>query len=543
MSAVTPNPNASTALALMGRSLWVVPLTGYKKNPPKFGERTHGDILNDNDKTFLDAVVLAQQHTATGWAAILRPTDPVPLAVVDVDAYGVTLDAAWAMLTAEPMPAGLSVVKSATGGFHFWFRLPDADTAKRLPGTWDFGQGRKGEIRASREALQLIVLPGSVARNKHGDLGKYELVGHPLSDLDGLALMPSSLLARLCGHGAPAPAREGMPTEAAHFAALLHLLGPVPPGEQNARVAQVGQILGRIGPADKPGPDLVSLAWDTLRDKLPAAHHADPWTFTKFERAFVSGYKTGAKSRNKHTPETGTAPTPDDVNAEMISLFGSLPWLIKVTDSKGQFQEYLLGHGGSPAERDKATSICSIKDQRLPHLLAELSRLIPSVDQNALTRSPLFLDPAWSKVMRHTLLVEYTPERIGNDPEARFWEILNEWARGAAGDGKFLDTMSGPWRHLDSKQWIVQSPEEPAVLCLHPDAVERLYSRIGDMPAVKRLLNTHTRPRALKSNGSHKQLVIAAEHLAPETRAHIAQGYNLWIANKTKEQKNEPAKD
>jgi hypothetical protein len=230
------------------------------------------------------------------------------------------------------------------------------------------------------------------------------------------------------------------------------------------------------------------------------------------------------------------------VDAEVTSIFGSLPWLIEVSNSKGEFQEYILGHGGSPEERERATAISSLKDKQLPNLLAELSRLIPAADQNVLTKSPVFLDPAWTKVMRHSLLVRRTQERIGNDPDARFWEIINEWARGAAQDGKILDTLSGPWRALDATSWLVCAATEEPIFSMHPDAVERLYLRIGDMPAVKRLLAQFTRPRAL-SGGTKRQTTVAASHLAPETQAHIRRGYEAWVASKQKEQTNEQAAD
>lgn len=537
MSAETPRPDATVALALAAQSYWVFPLNNYEKRPQPFGRTTHGDILKEGNSDFARQLTETYQHTATGFALILQASDPVPLVVVDVDAF-IGLDEAWQLLAAsEPLPPNAGVVKSASGGFHFWFRLPDAESAKGLPSTWDLGKGFKGDLRASRDVLQLIVLPGSVALNKHGAHGLYQSAGHPLSDPAGLALFPPSLAARLTGKARGAPAqKEGLPTEAQHCLSLLHYITEIPAGEQNQAVAWAGQVLGRIGPAKEPNGDLISMAWEQLRDKLPPGNPKKPWKFSDFERHFRSGYKAGAKSREAHTPTGGAAPTPDDVDAEMVSLFGSVPWLIEVVNSKGEFQEYILGHGGTPAQREFASSICSIKDARLPHILAEFSRLVPAAEQNVLTRSPLFLDPAWSKVMRHSLLVRRTTERMGNDPEARFWEILNEWARGAAQDGKFIDTASGPWRHLDSKTWIIQPADSEPLFSMHPDAVERLYSRIGDMPIVKALLAKHTAPRALDGK-AHKQRTIAVAHLAPETQAHVRVGYERWVASKLKESK------
>lgn len=534
-----PPPDAAAALALSAAGYWVVPLTGYHKSPPKFGDRTHGDILRDGDKTYMDALVQAQQFTATGWSMILQHTDPVLLAVVDVDAYGLALDQAWNMLAGtDPLPDATGIVHSASGGWHFWFRLPDALTAKKLPSTWDFGNGRKGDIRASRDTLQLILLPGSVAKGKHGDRGRYESVGHPLADFSALAPIPPSLLARLIGRGQsePTPDPGGLPTEATHLLGLLRFISEIPAGEQNPTIAHVGQILGRIGPADHPSADLLNAAWDVVRDRLTTAAR-DPWTFAAFERAIRGGYKTGRRNREKYGTVNGD-PSVTDVKAECEAIFGSVPWLVEIIDSKGVFQEFLLGHGGAPDERDKATSISSIKDKELKHLLAEISRLIPSTDQDALVRSPLFTRPAWGKVLHHMLRHGRQPERLGNDPEARFWELLNEWAVGAAQDGKILDTVSGPWSALNSRQWLVCPAQEEALFCLHADAVERLYARVGDMPTTKRLMALHMRPRALKGR-SEKQYTIAVAHLAEETQAQVRRGYEKWIAAR-REEVNQP---
>lgn len=534
MTAAPPTPDPTVALALSAAGYWVVPLAAYRKHPPKFGDRTHGDLIRDGDRSFMAALCMAQQHTATGWALVPQPGDPVPLVIVDLDAYGLPLDQGWAMFGgADELPEQAGVVKSATGGWHFWFRLPDALAAKRLGSTWDFGNGRKGEIRASRDALQLIVLPGSVVVNKRGDRGRYESVGASLSDPTCLAQMPPSLLSRLQAHGQAGGDQPGkgdsLPTEAQHFLSLLRFISEIPPGEQNASIAHVGQVLGRIGPNDKPAPDLLSLAWDSLRDRLPAADHRHPWTFSSFERAIQGGYKAGARSRAKHISAPSN-PTLTDVKAECEAIFGGVPWLVEVENGKGEFQQFILGLGGAKDQRDKATATCAIKDRRLLHIMAEISRIAPGVDQDALVRSPLFVIPGWSKVLAHHLFEDRAVERIGTDPESRFWEILNGWARAAAEDGHYLKALTGAWRALGVKQWLVCPAKDEWLLALHQEAVERIYMTIGDMPAVKRLLAQHTRPRPLAGSRGVKQYTIAVQHLQPEIRAHVRVGYERWKA-------------
>lgn len=529
----TLTPDPAVALAMMRAGYWITPLHAHKKNPPKFGGRTHGEILADKDKSFLDALVLQQQHTGTGWAAILQATDPLPLVVVDVDAYGISLDAAWAMLSADAPPPGLGVVKSATGGWHFYMRLPDAAYAKALGGTWDFGNGRKGEIRASRDVLQLIVLPGSVARNKHGDLGRYESAGHPLTELDSLAVIPETLLARLAnkGRASDAPAKGGLPTEAHHLLGLIHFISEISPGEQNSRLAQIGQVFGRLCPAEKPTPDLTSAAWDVLRDKMPSANLSEPWSFSSFEKTFQSGYRTGRKNGKEHAP-ADKFPSETDVLAEVESALGWLPRLVEVSNARGEFQEYLLGtaDGGS---------VVSVKDKGFRDILAELARLVPSLDNDAFVRSPLFLLPTWQNVLRHFLMRTRTFERVGNDPETLFWEIINEWARGAAQDGKFIKTVSGPWRKLDSLVWIC-APPDPVdwALCLHPDKASDLSRRIGNYAAWKRLMRDAATPASLAGTKA-KMFTIGAARLTETTRAHLTQGYNSWINQSDKQLPND----
>lgn len=541
-----PQPDPTCALALSRANYWVVPLTAYKKSPPRFDGRTHGEILADNDKTLMDALVDAQQFTATGFALIPQPSDPVPLCILDVDAYGISVEQAWMMLTGgglDPIPQGTGIVRSASGGWHFWFRLPDIAAASRLPGTWDFGQGRKGEIRASRAALQLILLPGSVAKGKHHQFGRYEAANlDAVCDPSLLAPMPDSLFMRLSErnrNGSDTPDPGGLPTEALKLLHLVHFISEIRPGEQNQCVADLGIILGRIGPWDAPTPELINNAWDAIRDRLPCAHGREPWTFSDFERTVKSGYKVGAKNRKKRTEAAApTDPSVTDVKAECEAMFGAVPWLVEVVNSKDEFQQYIMGYGGAQTERENATAICSIKDRDLRNILAEISRIVPTADQDILVRSPLFLSPAFGKVLRHMLLTERTHERMGSDPEAAFWDILNMWCVGAAQDQKFLDTVSGPWASLEAMAWIVAPAQDDPFLCLHPEAVERLYRRVGDMLVVKRMLNTHTHSRPLAGRGrSIKMTTISVAHLTEETKAQVRRGYERWVdSRKPKEE-------
>lgn len=522
-------PDPRVALALAHQNYWVVPLNGHRKHPDLIGRQTHGEILREGDHGLLLAHVEATQRSATGWALIPQPGDPTPLAVLDLDSYGLTLAAAWACLTDEPFPDNAAAVRSASGGWHFYFRLPDQRTADALPAAYDFGDGRKGEIRASRRALQLIVLPGSVCLGKQGALGQYTATQGDLANPAELSPLPPSLLTRLVGRdssGSNAADAAAMPTEAGHLLRLLRFISEIPQGSRNQAAAWVGQILGRIGPGDRPSPETISNAWEVYKD-LPAG---EPWSFSEFEKAVRSGYKTGHRNAQKHAPRD-KVPSEADAKAEVLGIFGGWPALAQIVDGGGKVLEYVL----TAEERSlKLPSLDGID------IMATLTRLFPAVDRNAVTQSPAFILPGWQRAILYSLKSDMTTERAGNDPEGVFWEMLEALAVDSAADGKFLQVWTGAWKGLNASAFVVWPADDVAELVLLPDCERRLFARVGNAAEVTKLIKTHLRRKRLTGQrGGATILHIAVERLSEEAQAQVRKGYERWLAARSQVEETE----
>lgn len=535
-----PTPDPSTALALLDAGYWVVPLTGHRKHPPLIRGRTHGEILASGDFVALKAEVIATHQTATGWALVPWTSDPTPLAILDLDSYGLDLAAAWASVGGpeDLLPPDAGAVRSCSGGWHFYFRAPDHATAAALPGAFNWGAGRKGEVRASRGACSLLVLPGSVCKSKAGPLGAYELV-QAIFPPEALAPLPDSLLTRLLGRGAKHAAEfQPIPTASAHLLDLCRRLPSIPVGERNTLIARVGQIAGVIGPGDKIPAEFVSQAWEIF---APLIENGTP-LFHEVERALTSGYRTGRKNRRDHAPRD-EEPTVDDVRAECQAIFGAVPWLIEAVDAEGRFLEYILGHGGEPGARANASGILRVKDNLTADTLATFARLIPAADRNAIVRSPLFTSAGWARVLIFMLMEGREVERTGEDPASRFWRLLEDWACGAASDGYFLPTWNNAWAAFGSRAWLVSQAKQPTALVLHPDAIQHLYARVGSVVEVKRLIREYLQLKALTGvRRPSKVGFIAVARLSEETQAVVSRGYEKWLRkalNKEKEQEQE----
>lgn len=529
---MSPTPDPTLALALADAGYWIVPLHGHRKHPDRIGSKTHGELVRAGDRDYLTAHVHAQRASATGWALIPQPGDPDPLVVLDLDLYGLTLPDAWAKIAdGDPLPSSAAVVQSASGGFHFYFRLPAQAVADKLPHTWDFGNGRAGEVRASRAALQLIVLPGSVCLGKTGELGAYVPAQGNIMPTGDLALLPDSLQVRLVSRkpGAADPERGPLPTEATHLLDLLHFISEIPAGAQNGAASKIGQIMGRIGPADQASTELVSTAWDVFRERAHAT--GDPWTFTAFEKALRSGYKTGRRNAQKFQPRD-KVPTVDDAKAEVISIFGGWPALAELVDYQGKVREWVLSFDGRQIHLPSLDSV---------DIVATLARLFPGVDHNAVSTSPVFTMPGWSRAILYALKTERTVERLGDDAETIFWELTEAAAVDAADAGKIMDVWTGSRAALGNPAaFIVWPAAEEPWLVLTPKYEERFLARVGTVTEVRRLIKQHLSPKGLRCQGkSGKMLVIALARLSEEAQAKCRKGYERWVAARQERMRDE----
>ena len=280
---------------------WVFPTKNRQKFPTQFGGRKWDTFIKDGEHELAHAYL--SREAGTGAALCPQAGDPIPLLILDLDAYGREFDDVWAKISPDcPPDDGVCVVASPSGGYHVWFRLPPDIIAARLPATIDFGDGVAGEIRVSSKTCRLIMLPDSLATNKNGKAAHYRVIaGGGPDGLDPklLSYPPETLAARLVARPNQGKRTEigGKPTEAIHFIALLELLDVVPEGGRNNAVAQIGQVLGRLHPGKSPDPELVAAAWEKLEGKL------GDFKQTEFRVSMNSGWVTGSRNGAREEPD------------------------------------------------------------------------------------------------------------------------------------------------------------------------------------------------------------------------------------------------
>lgn len=482
-------------LELAQAGYWVFPLSDRRKWPSKSAlqGRDWGDFFTNPTlgHSELLARLVTAKKAATGYGLVLQPSDPVPLVVVDADLYGLdSPEAAWTAfgLSSEPMPAW---VRSASGGYHFWWRW-DAELGdiERLPNKFSLA-GVTGEIRASRGMRALIVLPGSIAVSKGKGVGHY--IAQPeMPPVGELGLFPATLFRRLTFDDPAAPVEKQLPTEAQHFLDLLGDIQDIPEGARNETLAKIGQILGRCLGWRSPSDDILAQIHERVAPLL-GADFGD----REFRSAVNGGWKRGAKNRQAHGAASDV-PTATEVMEEATRLFGGPPWLIEVLSPERKTQEYILGIGGSPSnpEGGRTATLTRVED-----LLVELARL-SGAELDTVVQSPLWVNGKWRKALHYAVMVDRNVDILGMSADEIVWDRLRVLARDAAREGRVTHAWGGK-RPAGAETFLVNSPSEGfASLALLPRAVESLYLSSSNVAAARRLVKARavTRGKILAFN-------------------------------------------
>ena len=504
---------------------WVFPTKNRQKFPTQFNGRKWDTFIKTGEHELAHAYLVKEQ--GTGAAMCPQSGDPVPLLILDLDTYGMEWGSVWDRVSPDnALPEGACVVASPSGGYHLWFRLPPDVIAQRLPATLDFGDGITGEIRVSSKACRLIMLPDSLVTNKNGKPAKYEVI---LGELDPkkLAYPPETLAARLVARPNQGKRTEigGKPTEALHFIEMLELIEAIPDGNRNNTVSRIGQVLGRLHPGKSPDPELVSSVWDTLGKKL------GNFKQTEFRVAMNSGWNTGSKNGEKYQAREKN-PTVTDVKAECESVFGHTPWMVEVFDSSGKLKETLVGFGGSAKRRHEATKVAALSDVK--QALPSLTRL-SSAPMDAVARSPLFVQPGWAKVLDFMMQVEKGVDHLGVPIEDKFWELLDEWARIAAGDLLFLEAWTEKRPPGSATPFVVWplGDDSPPAMVLPPILQETLITQLGDIPKARSLKKKYLLEKSLVGMRSGQRVwVCPLSQLPHVSQEYIGAQYELFVRDK-----------
>lgn len=476
---------------------WVFPLSQYRKAtfPQDTRGRSWGRLMDDpTEGRVIAQTSLATGPELTGAVACFQPTDPVPVLVLDCDNYGADVGTVWASVGVDGPPP--PTVRTASGGCHFWFRVPEGRSVDELPFEFNLGAGARGEVRGSREARQLLVLPGSVAINKQKARGSYTAIAMP-QDMRELPEVPAQLWDRLkAGNNKAHDTSTKLPTEITH---VLGLLGDRPAGSllrgsYNTTISQVGQVLGRISGWERPSDEMADKAHQVLSGWLEEGESFDP---TEFHQALNSGFRRGKKNGDKYQPRD-KFPTVTDVLAECRNLFDGEPWLVEMMGPDGKTQDWLLGIGGSAKDRDEATRTVSLK--AVEDAFVSLCQM-GSVDLDTASQSPLHIMPGWRKALHLHLMATKAVDHQGLPPEVRFWTKLAELARDAARERAFLQTRNGS-RSSYANLYIPAEDAPELVLLPEAQMYLNMYVRDNRVMSRERRRSASTRRLRGQSKGT-----------------------------------------
>jgi len=524
-------------LALSEQGYWVFPTTGRRKYPTKLNGKEWDRFIDDCDHEIVHAHLLQDKGTGACLCPLL--SDPYPLLILDLDTYGMAFDDLWLRLASGvSLPEGMGVVASPSGGYHLWFRLPEELDATKLPATVDFGNGVAGEVRVSSNTRRLIMLPESVVMNKHGKVGKYKVLkGNPF-DPASLAFPPEVLVSRLVARRDQGKAKEtkkGKPTEAMHFLSLLDFLGDeIPEGGRNNFVAHIGQVLGRLYPGSQVDTDLLPTLWGTLAPKL------GDFSQKEFTTAISSGWAVGSKNGQKYQARE-KHPTVTDIKAECEGVFGGVPWMVEVYESTGKLKDTLVGFGGSAKRRQESTKQANLVDVRA--LLPTLASLSGAA-LDTVARSPLFIQPGWGRALDFMLQAEKGVDTLGIPIEERFWVLLEEWGRVAAGDQIYMEGWTEKRPGGMSVPFIVwpKGGESLASLVLSPYLQEILLTQLGDLNKAKKLCRQYLVQKTLVGMKRGAKVMACPLTLLPEeAQEYIGSQYEVFVRCKAaaQEEKND----
>ena len=515
-------PKLDFAEKLAEKGYWIFPTYNRQKGARQVMGKPWGWYL-DNSSPEVVASMLSRT-SPSGASLCLNPSDPVQLLILDFDLdpkAGITWEKLWDVIsTGLPVPDGLGVTRSISGGFHVWFKLPGK---VKLPDKFDLGSGIAGEIRASTRPKTFIMLPGSIALNKEGKPGRYKMDMEIA--VDKLPEPPPSLMARLSSRtdrgNKEATNSRGIPTELSHFLEILDET-EFPEGQRNETIAKVGQIFGRIIPSSDLSPEILSATWTKLGPKLGRGFNQK-----EFLKTIHSGFRTGRANANKFNKRE-KHPTVTDIDSECSGIFGGTLWSQRLVDSSAKTVGYVVGVGGSEKRPDEAEIAVQIEppfniDEILP-ALAKATR----VDPDVVVTSPIFIQPGWKKVLEFALKRRSSIEPIAMPPEDVFLEKLNSWAKSAAANGYLIERWTEKRSFDKGSPFLVHPTDgEDLTLVLPERSYERALRQMGDIAQARTLGKKYLLQKTLV--GRSKTWTLASLHLDEGTRATIKMAYEKKI--------------
>lgn len=408
----------------------------------------------------------AAMSGATGWAIHFNPDDTPRVIVLDVDTRGLSLEE----VTKDVDPTGkckdIPTVRTPSGGWHLYFAPPEGKQAVKMPTTFTLGDKIKGDVRSSVTGSALILLPGSLAVNKEGDIASYDLVR---GSFDVLPELPKGVFSRLKAADNPAAQRKSndFPTEVYKLRELLNHIPPksVVDGTWGNDAYSVGIICGRICGYDKPPSDWVDSMYRLMETKLDGEPDKNSWV-----TQFGSGWSKG-RDRGEEVAPVPTKPSETEVITEFGALFGTHPELEELLDTTGKRQSYVLILGN---QRRKMQNLGDMTE-----VVGAFGSMCPSLDPDMVSRSPLCTNPGWYRVLKLYLQRTIRRSSLEGSIEEELQGKIDQAIRDAAQAGRIGTTQRAAYSSdSQSDLWIQRKSLGKSYLCATPTGAKYLLIQL-----------------------------------------------------------------
>jgi hypothetical protein len=126
-------------------------------------------------------------------------------------------------------------------------------------------------------------------------------------------------------------------------------------------------------------------------------------------------------------------------------------------------------------------------------------------------------------------------DHLGVPVEDRFWELLDEWSRIAAGDLLFLEAWTEKRPPGAVTPFIVWPLDEsPPNLVLPPMIQEHLLTRLGDIPKARKMKKQYLLDKTLVGMRSGSRVwCCPLSQLPSHSQEYIGAQYELFVRQRT----------
>jgi len=510
--------------ALIESQAFVFPTFGFQKTIPEAirGKTWQGLVKRKEVDAVTDHFLMSTGRS--GAALCPWHTDQHKLLIIAFDNKAPSCETAWERMTGLPdIPSGCGVVRTPSGSYHYWFKLPEGTKRNAIPPAFDLGNGMRGEVRSSMSSPSFIMLPGSKAMDDSGTIGEYS--EERTIVLDELAEVPADLIRSITLYGAGQSKHKETAdaTASRHVVTVLNGLAPGMAEEDvYERARSIAYFIGASAPRRSMGDDLEQEIWSRFKG---VCDDAEP---KRFLASLNAGWKEGRRTARDASPNNAD-PTASEILAEAVALFGGVPWMVEKRDSLGAAKELWVGIGGSPSRKHEAHSYTRIRNTK--DLLNTLVSMT-GVPHDTVFASPMYRYSKWQQGLIFYVTSTKVVEYLSAPPQEIFLETVRKWAVRAANDLRFCIRIVD-WTKLDDNKRapFIYYGDTAVCLVIPPSSYEDLSLQIGSAGEADKVIMQYARDQKYLPTHHRKigkSTFVSLADLGEKINNRIGEQFSEW---------------